>query len=209
MTVLTVGETMALLDPLEDGQARLGLPLTLRFVVDVAERAKEQGATVVFDPNFRAALPDIPEAAAERQRPVLRHVDWYLCSENEAELLWPREEIPARSMIRIGARGAIVDGVEVPPPRAAAIVDDVGAGDAFAAGFAYGLLEGWEPADCGHAGNVIAARALAGTGDWETLPRLEGVRADLHRGAANRRRRHSSPSAACDAGRPDSRSSPG
>lgn len=75
MTVLTVGETMALLDPLADGQARLGMPLTLRFVVDVAERAKEQGATVVFDPNFRAALPDIPETAAERQRPVLPHVD--------------------------------------------------------------------------------------------------------------------------------------
>src|SRR6266542_6416792 len=31
MTVLTVGETMALLDPLEEGELRLGMPLTLRF----------------------------------------------------------------------------------------------------------------------------------------------------------------------------------
>src|SRR3989442_5082266 len=31
MTVLTVGETMALLDPAEDGELRLGMPLTLRF----------------------------------------------------------------------------------------------------------------------------------------------------------------------------------
>ena len=31
MTVLTVGESMALLDPLEDGALRLGMPLTLRF----------------------------------------------------------------------------------------------------------------------------------------------------------------------------------
>ena len=47
-------------------------------------------------------------------------------------------------MIRIGARGAIVDGVEVPPPRTASVVDEVGAGDAFAAGFVYGLLHGVE-----------------------------------------------------------------
>src|SRR5437764_8916809 len=31
MSVLTVGGTMALLDPVEDGGLRLGMPLTLRF----------------------------------------------------------------------------------------------------------------------------------------------------------------------------------
>ena len=72
-----------------------------------------------------------------------------------------------------------VDGVEVPPPRTTAVVDEVGAGDAFAAGFVYGLLHGWDATDCARAGNVIAAGALAGTGDWETLPRLEDVRDDL------------------------------
>ncbi len=115
------------------------------LVLDVARRAKERGATVVFDPNFRPALPDTPEAAAARQRAVLEHVDWYLCGEGEAELLWAGGEIPVPSVIRVGARGAIVDGVEVPPPRTASVVDEVGAGDAFAAGFVYGLLQGVEP----------------------------------------------------------------
>ena len=291
MTVLTLGESMALLDPLEDGALRLGMPMTLRFagaesnfaiamarlgidvawisklgrdpfgdlilaavtgegvdtrwvqradaptglfckwradgrthvtyrragsaasrlapgdvpdealegarvvhltgitmalsesarelVLEVARRAKSRGATVVFDPNFRPALPDTPEAAAERQQAVLEHVDWYLCGEGEAELLWPRGEIPVPAVIRVGARGAVVDGVEVPPPRTATVVDEVGAGDAFAAGFVYGLLEGRSPVECARAGNVIAAGALAGTGDWETLPRLEDVRSDL------------------------------
>jgi 2-dehydro-3-deoxygluconokinase len=290
-SVLTVGETMALLDPLEDGPLRLGMPLTLRFagaesnfavalarlgvdvawisrlgrdpfgdlieagleaegvdlrwvrrdeaptglfvkwrddgrssvtyrragsaasrlapgdvpdealdgvrlvhltgitmaisgsarelVLDVARRAKERGAVVTFDPNFRPALPDTPEAAAERQRAVLEHVDWYLCGEGEAELLWPGGEIPVRSVKRVGARGAVVDGVVVPPPRAATVVDEVGAGDAFAAGFVYGLLQGWPPVECVRAANVVAAGALAGTGDWETLPRLDEVRAEL------------------------------
>ena len=291
MSVLTLGETMALLDPLEDGELRLGMPLKLRFagaesnfaialarlgvdvawvsrlgrdpfaemildgltregidtrwvkradaptgvfckwrsegrssvtycrvgsaasglrvgdvpdqalegvevvhltgitmaisesarelVLDVATRAKRRDATVVFDPNFRPALPDLPEAAAERQRPLLQHVDWYLCSESEQELLWGEREIPVPAVVRVGARGAIVTGVEVAPLRTTAIVDEVGAGDAFAAGFVYGLLRCWNPAECARAGNVIAAGALAGTGDWETLPHLDDVRADL------------------------------
>jgi 2-dehydro-3-deoxygluconokinase len=149
------------------------------LVLDVARRAKESGAVVLFDPNFRPALPDTPETAAARQRDVLPYVDWYLCGESEAELLWQGSEIPARTVIRIGERGAVVDGSLVTPPRTTEVVDEVGAGDAFAAGFAYGLLQGRPPTDCAHAGNVIAATALAGTGDWETLPRLEDVHADL------------------------------
>jgi 2-dehydro-3-deoxygluconokinase len=149
------------------------------LVLDLARRAKERGAIVVFDPNFRPSLPDTPAAAAERQRAVLPWVDWYLCGEEEAELLWRDAEIPARTVLRVGARGAIVDGVRVPCPRQVAVVDEIGAGDAFAAGFAYGLLEGWTPSECAHAGNVVAARALGGTGDWETLPRLAEVADDL------------------------------
>jgi 2-dehydro-3-deoxygluconokinase len=149
------------------------------LVLDLARRAKERGAEVLFDPNFRPALPDTPEAAAARQLDVLPYVDWYLCGDAEARLLWQDSDIPARTAIRVGARGAIVDGVEVAPPRAAEVLDEVGAGDAFAAGFAYGLLQGWAPTDCVHAGNVIAAGALAGTGDWETLPRLAEVESQL------------------------------
>ena len=287
MTVLTVGETMALLDPAEDGELRLGMPLTLRFagaesnfaialsrlgvdvawvsrlgrdpfgdliqtglaqegidlrwttrddaptglffklrsggrsrvvyrragsaasrlepadvpdealegvrlvhltgitmaisasarelVVDLARRARDRGACVLFDPNFRPGLPDTPVAAAARQRAVLPYVDWYLCGETEAELLWPDGEPPVRTVIRVGSRGAIVDGVVVAQPRTVAVLDEVGAGDAFAAGFAYGLLEGWAPPACARAGHVIAACALAGTGDWETLPHLADV----------------------------------
>jgi 2-dehydro-3-deoxygluconokinase len=149
------------------------------LVVDVARRARGRGAIVLFDPNFRPALPDTPAAAAERQRAVLPYVDWYLCGDGEAQLLWGDEEIPVPSVRRLGERGAVVGGVEVPPPRTAAVVDEVGAGDAFAAGFAYGLLLGRPPVECVRAGNVVAAGALAGTGDWETLPRLADVAAEL------------------------------
>ena len=75
-----------------------------------------------------------------------------------------------------GRSGALVreDGqpVLVPPLRVEEVVDEVGAGDGFAAGFAYALLQGREPARCARAGNQVAAAALRGTGDWETYPRL-------------------------------------
>jgi len=117
---------------------------------------------------------------------VLEHVDWYLCGLEEGNLLWgtsSAEElaaaIPCKAVIRVGAEGAIVTGERVPPPRRVDVRDEIGAGDAFAAGFAYGLLQGWEPVACVRAANLIAATALAGTGDWETLPRLEEVESDL------------------------------
>lgn len=86
-------------------------------------------------------------------------------------------------MVRVGREGALVHdtaGVTtVPPDHLEEMRDEVGAGDAFAAGFAYGLLKEWQPIDCARAGNTIAARALRTTGDWETLPYLAEIEKDL------------------------------
>jgi 2-dehydro-3-deoxygluconokinase len=154
------------------------------LVIDVARRARAAGATVTFDPNHRPALWESPAAAAAAIAPVFEHVDWLLCGAGEAETVFGTAD-PAR----LGARGVVVraadrgslmaaDGevVTVEPQRAEEVVDEVGAGDAYAAGFVFGLLQGWEPAACARAGHVIAGWALRGTGDWETLPRLDEVR---------------------------------
>lgn len=159
------------------------------LVASLARRARAAGATVVFDPNYRAALWDGPEEAAAAMAPVLGDVDWYLCGLEEAEkLLRVRgaeavvEALPVSGVVvRVGVRGAVVAAggslSEVPPARVEdVVVDEIGAGDAYAAGFAYGLVQGWEPERCAHAGNVVAAFALRGTGDWETLPTLSDVR---------------------------------
>jgi 2-dehydro-3-deoxygluconokinase len=169
------------------------------LVVDVARRARERGITVVFDPNYRPALWASPEEAAAAQRRVLPDVDWLLCGLDEGNLLFgtsgPTELVEAAQAagardvaVRVGVDGAIVrDGsrlARVSVPRVVSVLDEVGAGDGFAAGFAYGLLQGWGARACASAGNLIAAAALAGTGDWETFPRLEEVRDELERAAA-------------------------
>lgn len=153
------------------------------LVLDLARRARERGLTVLFDPNFRPTLPDTPAAAAERQLELLPLVDWLLCGAEELRLLWGAEPPPVRTVVRIGAEGAIVEGEHVPPPRLADVRDEIGAGDGFAAGFAYGLLSGLPPPVCARAGHLVAAGALAGTGDWETYPYLHEIEPQL-RGAS-------------------------
>ena len=125
---------------------------------------------------------------------MLPNVDWYLCGEHEGCLLFgvgsaaevldaARDAGASEVAVRVGARGAVVaqdgEAVEVPPHAVEEVVDEIGAGDGFAAGFAYGLLQGWGPVACARAGNLIAAHALRGTGDWETFPRLDEVAGDL------------------------------
>jgi len=166
------------------------------LVVDVARRARARGITVLFDPNWRSALWRSPGEAVAAHREVLPNVDWYLCGLEEGNLLFEtesaddlvaaaREAGAGDAVVRVGARGALVRDdarlVEVAPPRLASVLDEVGAGDGFAAGFAYGLLRGDAPAECARVGNVIAAAALAGTGDWETFPRFEEIEPELLR----------------------------
>ncbi len=59
------------------------------LVIDVARRARAAGAIVTFDPNYRPALWESPEAAAAAMEPVLEHVDWYLCGAAERALVAP------------------------------------------------------------------------------------------------------------------------
>ena len=150
------------------------------LVLDVARRARAAGAIVTFDPNYRPALWESPAAAAAAIEPVLEHVSWYLCGADDT--LFEQDALLERVVEGVVARTAgsalLARGdsrIEVAPPRREEVVDEVGAGDAFAAGFAYGLLQGWEAPECVRAAHTIAARALRGTGDWETLPRRDDV----------------------------------
>jgi 2-dehydro-3-deoxygluconokinase len=139
------------------------------LVGDIARRARERGSLVTFDPNFRPALWESPATAAAAQAEVLPFVDWYLCGLDEGRALFGVDDVAAAARAA-GARDAHVragDRADVE------VADEVGAGDAFAAGFALGLLDARQLEDCVRLGEVVAAGALRGTGDWETLPRRD------------------------------------
>ena len=169
-------------------------PSAREAVVGLAHRSRAAGITVTFDPNYRPALWESPACAADAAREVLPYADWVLCGLEEGRLLFDAEtpgtlratvrEVGAGDLAaRVGERGVLVweddRELEIPPSHVEGVVDEIGAGDGFAAGFAFGLLHGFGPSRCARAGNAVAARALRGTGDWETFPRLAEVYDEL------------------------------
>jgi 2-dehydro-3-deoxygluconokinase len=158
-------------------------------VFAAADMARAAGVKVVLDPNYRSKLWGPPEAR-DVLRALASHCDILLPGMDEAQLLTGLSdpEMAARELhslgpqmvvIKLGARGALaLSGDRV--TRALAvhverIVDPVGAGDAFAAGFLTGLLRDFTLAEALALANRCGALAMTSPGDMEALPRWEEV----------------------------------
>ncbi len=153
--------------------------------------ARDAGTRVSFDPNHRTALWSVEEAVPVYRR-LLGDAEVVLATEDEAatiigergapEVLARRLAAfgPRQVVIKRGADGAVAvvdDVVMTIPARPAEVLDPVGAGDAFAAGYLAALLDGEEPAEALDLGAVLGAWAVSAHGDWAGLPR----RAELDR----------------------------
>jgi 2-dehydro-3-deoxygluconokinase len=150
-------------------------------VFHTVETARAAGVTVSVDVNYRAKLWSRFDAA-----PVLRDLvsraDVVFAGPDEAALFLGDEPPltglaalgPAEVIVKDGARGcaALIDGDrhEV-PALPVTVIDPVGAGDAFVAGYLADRMAGADPA--ARLRTAIAAGAFAVTvpGDCEGLPR--------------------------------------
>ncbi|MEX2426323.1 MAG: sugar kinase [Thermomicrobiaceae bacterium] len=120
-------------------------------------RAKKAGATFSFDVNYRSLLWS-PEEAQAGLNPICEQADILFCGREDAETIWgisgePEDvvqELHRRfnsniTVTTLGSDGAIIrmpDGsLRRTPSVPVDIVDPVGAGDAFAAGFLHGFLD--------------------------------------------------------------------
>jgi 2-dehydro-3-deoxygluconokinase len=146
---------------------------------DIAERP----CPVSFDVNHRAALWT-DGAAATVLLGLARRADITFVGLDEAQALWGdgladafavRDLLPQPPILVVkdGARAATAfDGPRVhtaPAPRVE-VIEPVGAGDAFAAGFLAGLLRGEKPVRALRLGHLTAGAALRVTGDHGPLP---------------------------------------
>ncbi len=154
--------------------------------------AKEAGTKVCFDPNLRLKLWSIEEAR-ETILPLAAEADYFLPGLEELELLYDTDDFDTivRHLNQLNAisviKGAgeetrvLKDGkwTAVPYFQVEEIVDTVGAGDAFCAGFISGLLDGLDELEAVRLGNFLGALVLGMEGDWEALPNREYVQARL------------------------------
>lgn len=138
--------------------------------------------TVSFDVNYRPAV--WRETPAHLLHQLAQAADIVFVGLDEAQELWGirlRDPSDVRSLlpsprilvVKDGSRSATAFFGETRacvPALAVEVVEPVGAGDAFAAGFLAGLLRG-EPVDrCLRLGHVTAACALSVPGDHGPLP---------------------------------------
>jgi 2-dehydro-3-deoxygluconokinase len=139
--------------------------------------ARDAGALVSFDVNHRAGLWSHAEAAPELAR-LSSAADLVFVGRDEAEGLWGESDA-IRLYARLGLRGTLVvkdgalgatefDGATATfePAVPVQVVEPVGAGDAFAAGYLSAMLGGQDVVDRLGFGHRTAARALASTQDF-------------------------------------------
>jgi 2-dehydro-3-deoxygluconokinase len=171
-----------------------------RCVTDAAARAREAGVAVSVDVNYRARLW-APAEARDTLLPLTGLADIVFASADELAMLAGHDDlqVAAQEMLARGAGQVVVKrgadgatayaaGVTVSvPARPVTVVDVVGAGDAFVAGYLSAHLDGAETRDCLNRAAVTAAFAIARSGDWEGLPaRAELALLDLPEGTTVR-----------------------
>ncbi len=150
-----------------------------------AETAKTAGAIVLLDLDLRPTLWHDPRAYGPTIRSVLRLVDLVVGNEEEVAAAADQEEIEeaVRILVRLGPRAVVVkrgaegstvylpDGEAVHAPSfPVEVVNVLGAGDAFASGFIYGYLKGWDWYRCARMGNACGAIVVTRHGCANFMP---------------------------------------
>ena len=158
---------------------------TLHRAIDIAKQA---GVAISFDPNLRFKLWS-GEAAKKSLLQIVPRVDIILTGHEEAALLTGKKSVedcaqslldlgPSKVIVKLGAEGAmgfttneevLIPGIKVQ------VVETVGAGDAFNAGFLSGQLRNWSLKESIKLGNIMGALATTAPGDVEGLPDWEEI----------------------------------
>ncbi|GAA3409788.1 sugar kinase [Paenibacillus hodogayensis] len=155
--------------------------------------ARKHDVKVCFDPNLRLKLWPLAEARSCLLE-LAEEADYFLPGLDELALLYETddwEQIVGR-LTRLRAVSIVKGGGDktfiiengnvssVPYFKAERVVDTVGAGDGFCAGFIAGLLKNNSLAESVRLGNLIGSMVVQTYGDWEGLPTWEQVQALLN-----------------------------
>jgi 2-dehydro-3-deoxygluconokinase len=149
--------------------------------------ARETGVSVTVDPNVRPQLWPSADEARRVLSALMARGDTVLLGHEDAAYLFPRlsprevleavEALGPRTVIlKRGDLGAMMlhDGtVTSCEALPVTVVDTVGAGDGFDAGFIAGMLRGEPVERCLRFGIEVGAAAVTMAGDWEGYPRAE------------------------------------
>jgi 2-dehydro-3-deoxygluconokinase len=155
--------------------------------------ARAVGIPVSFDVNYRSALPG-SGAVADVIKELLPEIAVLFIGDDELALITDESDPeraarelltrgPVEVVVKQGANGAVAataSDLVSHPALPVRVVDAIGAGDSFTAGYLAARCEDLPLIERLRWGTIAAACAVGTHGDWEGLP----TRADLHRRAA-------------------------
>jgi sugar/nucleoside kinase (ribokinase family) len=147
--------------------------LTAEGLIPIFELARQSGAKVIVD----VAVPGKGDHAAKLQR-LLPHVDVFLPNQDEAELILGERNpfSQATAFRKMGARTAVItlgdagailadeNGILRAEAFPVEFLDASGGGDAFAAGYIYGLLHRMDAEGCLKVASALGASCVRAIG---------------------------------------------
>jgi len=155
----------------------------LEFTRKAIQIAKNNGVKVSFDPNLRLKLWNIEQA-----RPILLELaadaDYFLPGMDELKLLYGTEDhnvifeqishLQALTVIKsYHNQNVMIEKGRIhwlPFAKIENVIDPVGAGDGFCAGFLSGMLRGFTVEKAVNIAALIGSLVVQAAGDWEALP---------------------------------------
>jgi len=162
------------------------------LLVDLFRAAKERGLMTTMDPQFPLFAMQPPWMPALRD--MLVYVDILLCDEGEAMNITGQADLhdaarvirdagPQTVVIKQGAHGSTVYREDWQYHQSAIVlgdlVDSIGAGDAYDAGFILGALEGWPMERCALFASIAAGFTVTGVGGSQTMPTRDRIEAEV------------------------------
>lgn len=167
--------------------------------------AKEAGAIISYDPNYRAPLWENEKVAIEMMREPIPYVDMMKISDEETELLTGQVDPEAAAeilisqgvkvvVVTLGEQGALVrikDGSRIVSGFKSQVVDTTGAGDSFWGSFVQQVLETKKEVDtltldelsnCVTYANAVASICVSKRGAIPAMPTKEEVEKRLSQG---------------------------
>jgi sugar/nucleoside kinase (ribokinase family) len=159
------------------------------LILKVLETAKSSGASVSLD---LASFNVVKESYEQLHHIVASYVDILIANEDEA-LAYTGHKDEARALeglaanveiavLKVGKRGSFIASrnqvVPIQPKTGAPVIDTTGAGDLWAAGFLYGLVNGYALEQCGELGSACGYEVCQVVGanipdaGWERIRRL-------------------------------------
>ena len=153
-------------------------------IPQIIRHVKESDMTISLDTNW-----DPSGEWSEDLQPILRQVDVFLPNDNELRAIMNERafkkalsratEIVPLTIVKCGEKGSVClvgDRLHTVKAMDVKVVDTVGAGDSFDAGYLYGWLNGMSISKCMEIGNICGALNTTKAGGIAGQPTLEQIK---------------------------------